>query len=482
MLHGMHAMSKYDSKRSYDDLFNRPPELSSTMKESASKFNFDYELSPSIDMKLQSHNRQVRELIRNTTSYLEDVILNSNEPIEINETDEITVNGQTGIWANKAEIVDWKGQIPLSHYAVNLDPNPEIINKKTKQEIDYIQELAVRYLRPPTPPTPGEIIIRKMPNIVTPPAPPLIIRQQPPRPVTPQPMVIREAPPPPPKPIGRKVINISGKRLPPPPRKVIVERLAPLPSKPQSVLIERWLPYPQVKRRVIYKQQPSVDPVMVKPKNVIIQWEAPQVNVKKVVRNLGVIRANPSDYVKRYGHQLREADELPDYVKKIRPDFELACQQTQQPRVPDLCGDVYALNMVDMDREGLSEYKPALAKYNSSFSKSIMNSDSMMTSTKTSLNQMTSSVAPSTSTRKPIASHLVDYNQLLIDKIFSQVNVSYDGKISVNEAKKVFYQVNVILGKEFNESMLINLFKSLGVYTNCFIDFEEFKRSLKTIL
>lgn len=33
-------------------------------------------------------------------------------------------------------------------------------------------------------------------NSLVPPAPPLIIRQQPPRPITPQPLVIREAPPP----------------------------------------------------------------------------------------------------------------------------------------------------------------------------------------------------------------------------------------------------------------------------------------------
>lgn len=32
-------------------------------------------------------------------------------------------------------------------------------------------------------------------NSLVPPAPPLIIRQQPPRPITPQPLVIREAPP-----------------------------------------------------------------------------------------------------------------------------------------------------------------------------------------------------------------------------------------------------------------------------------------------
>ena len=91
---------------------------------------------------------------------------------------------------------------------------------------------------------------------------------------------MREAPPQPPAPVGRKLITISGRRLPPPPRKVIIERMAPLPTKPQSVLVERWLPYQETKRRIIYKGAPS-DPVCVKPRNVVIQWEAPNV-VRKV--------------------------------------------------------------------------------------------------------------------------------------------------------------------------------------------------------
>ena len=45
--------------------------------------------------------------------------------------------------------------------------------------------------------------------------------------------------------------------------------------------MERWLPYQETKRRIIYKGAPS-DPVLVKPRNVVIQWESPNVVVKKV--------------------------------------------------------------------------------------------------------------------------------------------------------------------------------------------------------
>lgn len=200
-------------------------------------------------------------------SEIESAILRSTMPLDLNETEEITVNGERGILLNKNEIVNWRG-IPLSKYAINDDPNPEIIRKQTDQKLTYHQEVAIRYLRPPTPPAPGEIIIQQEGNSFIPPAPPLVIRQQPPRPTTPPPLVVREAPPPPPPPIGRKVITISGKSIPPPPRKVIIERLPPLPTKPQSVIIERWLPYKQIKRKVIYSRANNSDAVMVKPKNV----------------------------------------------------------------------------------------------------------------------------------------------------------------------------------------------------------------------
>ena len=67
-----------------------------------------------------------------------------------------------GIYANKCEATNWKGDTPLTHYALNEDDNPKLIKKKVKHQLEYIQELAVRYLRPPTPPTPGEIIIRQV--------------------------------------------------------------------------------------------------------------------------------------------------------------------------------------------------------------------------------------------------------------------------------------------------------------------------------
>ncbi len=203
------------------------------------------------------------------------------------------------------------------------------------------------------------IIITQEPNYPTQPAPPLIIRQQPPRPPTPEPLVIRESPPQPPKAVGVKRITISGKRIPPPPRKVIIERLAPLPSKPQNVIIERWLPYRQVKRRVIFNRATESVAEVAVPKNVIVQWEAPEVSVRKEIKYLGVVKANPTDYVRQFGPLLKSSESLPTFVTDIKTPSELGslASNYQGDSLMELEGELEALRLVDLDEHDLSQYR-----------------------------------------------------------------------------------------------------------------------------
>lgn len=98
------------------------------------------------------------------------------------------------------------------------------------------------------------------------------------------------------------------------PRVVIFERLAQLPHKPQSVLIDRWLPYTQQKRKIIY-QPPPPDPVCHVSRNAIIQWGTPTVVIKRRIKNLGVIHAEPSEYVSKYGASLKTFYQLPQFAK-----------------------------------------------------------------------------------------------------------------------------------------------------------------------
>jgi hypothetical protein len=83
-------------------------------------------------------------------SELEQQLLRAQVPLEVNETEEITVNGERGLWVNRNEVINWKGDLPITEYLINEDSQPEIITKRAEQQLEYVQELAIRYLRPPT--------------------------------------------------------------------------------------------------------------------------------------------------------------------------------------------------------------------------------------------------------------------------------------------------------------------------------------------
>lgn len=132
---------------------------------------------------------------------------------------------------------------------------------------------------------------------------------------------------------------------------MIIERLPPIPSKPQSIIIERWLPYKPLKRKVIFQRAGENDPVLVKSKNLIVQWEKPNVTVKKEFKDLGIVRANPNEYSERYGTSLKRTTDLPNFVQDIKPPagLSLAAQAT----LPyELEGDLHALRLVDLENEG----------------------------------------------------------------------------------------------------------------------------------
>lgn len=93
------------------------------------------------------------------------------------------------------------------------------------------------------------------------------------------------------------------------------------------------------------------------PRNVIVQWEAPRVNVRKAVKYLGVIRANPAEYEKNYSSSLLHHTNLPKFVKDIKTPLEigiLAADTTKNSL--ELEGDLEGF----LDNEGLSEYRQGL--------------------------------------------------------------------------------------------------------------------------
>ena len=476
-------------------------------------------------------NKQLSQIICNqivnhkkSLSQIEETILKSTIPVEINELEEITVNGQNGIWANKTEVSDWKGIIPLENYTINDDLNPEIINKRTQQDLTYIQEIAIRYLKPPTPKNVGEILIKQESNIVIPPAPPLVIRQQPARPSTPEPLIIREAPPKQPIYAGQKVITISGKRLPPPPRKVIIERLAPLPPKPQSIMIERWLPYKETKRRVIFQKANKPDPIIYKPKNIIIQWEAPHVTIKKDIKYLGIIRANPAEYVQKYGASLKNSRELPKFVLEInQPNDLVLAADYKYNEVHELEGDISALNFINLEKEGLSEYKSQVSKNSNtkvgyllndvkidainkshsfglaSVAISVDNLKSNYNNNLIDINNFSDDFAFKTSIsnskyfteeRKELDNLILKKNsnrtlkdRLLLSELFTQANATnINTRILIEEAETLFFGLAQYLERKFTKQDFWGIIKCCWLNSDNTVHLDEFRFAFEKLL
>lgn len=63
-----------------------------------------------LDAQPSRSNSQVVPSASGFVSGVEQAILKAHIPIEISETDEITINGQRGIYANKQEVASWKGK------------------------------------------------------------------------------------------------------------------------------------------------------------------------------------------------------------------------------------------------------------------------------------------------------------------------------------------------------------------------------------
>ena len=344
--------------------------------------------------------------------------------------------------------------------------------------------MAIRYLKPETPPVPGEIIITQEPNITHPPAPPLIIRQQPTRPLTPDPLIIREAPPTPPAPVGRQLISIGGKRIPAPPRKVVIERLAKLPAKPQSVLIERWLPYDEVKRKVIFERAPA-DPVVPNPSNVIVEWDAPNVNIKREFRYLGVIKADPNEYTKYFGATLKQPKDLPEFVREIKnPDGVILAADYQPPKKPELEGDLHALDFIDLSKEeDLSSYE--MCDSNPPTCVGVLCEKTMSMSTEIKLEiaaaqviQASHSFANCETSTAVISAFnsasVVALNEI-INQIFEKIDLNNTGAISVEDAKQVYLRLSKRLYRNYNAEDIERFFNGLNVNNNA-LDLEEFKK------
>ena len=91
---------------------------------------------------------------------------------------------------------------------------------------------------------------------------------------------------------------------------------------------------------------------------------------------MGVSKADPDEYIQLYGNTLTAPNELPQYVLDIElpNDLSLAAEKPAK-HVYELEGDLEALKLIDLEKEGLGEYREQLERlgtfYNSLFAQKL---------------------------------------------------------------------------------------------------------------
>ena len=181
------------------------------------------------------------------------------------------------------------------------------------------------------------------------------------------------------------------------------------------------------------------------------------------------MRANPVEYVQRYGSSLKRSIELPTFVKEIKPPAGviLAADTTGSSTVYELEGDVYALNLVDLEREGLVEYRYLLKQIESppshtniSFAIANANNSSITNSY----------VSP------PYVKNDSNINLNLLNELYKSIDVDSNNTIALYDAEKLLTRLNSRLGKtQSNEEEAKTFVDLADKNIDGRVDFDEFK-------
>jgi Ca2+-binding EF-hand superfamily protein len=209
---------------------------------------------------------------------------------------------------------------------------------------------------------------------------------------------------------------------------------------------------------------------------------------------LGVIRANPREYVERFRDTIRNSNDLPEIVCEIPTPGGIILAADYKPKnVHELEGDLDALNLIDLDNEGLSEYKQYLKNFGKSGTSAAAHALSTVLSaaaaavlasaadgtvktadvnTSDSASSSSGSVVAASSTNSP------QYKlAALINKIFKLIDRDECGNVSVSDASAILLRLNSRLRQSYGEDDLINFFNTLDSNKDGKLDLDEFRKA-----
>jgi len=177
-----------------------------------------------------------------------------------------------------------------------------------------------------------------------------------------------------------------------------------------------------------------------------------------------VIKANPAEYVQRYGSSLKNSHELPQFVLDIQTpqDLVLAADYRYNP-VFELEGQLEAFQYIDLDREGLSEYRAQLER------RGILNNYGASSTVVNAQSFQSENVTSSTGSNIPV------------EQIFRLIDKDNSGFITVEEAGRILLRVNSRLGRSYGEDNITELFKILDKNGDGKLNLAEFSAIFNTL-
>ena len=176
------------------------------------------------------------------------------------------------------------------------------------------------------------------------------------------------------------------------------------------------------------------------------------VNPIKRVRYLGIVDADPEEYIRKYKDELRKPDEMPEFVKNVKTPHNLKLAAESQKKVPELEGDLEAFKHINLEKVGMSEYRE------------FFSSKGIVTKPTASGCELTKTIDPK----------LVEN----IESLFKTLDTNNDGFINVHDAQRLLLKLNSAYGRNYGETESKAFFAYLASNKNQnLLDLQGFKKA-----
>ena len=168
--------------------------------------------------------------------------------------------------------------------------------------------------------------------------------------------------------------------------------------------------------------------------------------------------------MQRYGSSLKRSIELPTFVKEIKPPAGvILAADSGTSTIYELEGDVYALNLVDLEREGLVEYRYLLKQIESPNNVSFALTDG------STMRNSSVYIDP------PFVKNENNINVNLLNELYKSIDVDENNTIALHDAHKLLSRLNARLGKMLTDDDEDKNLTTLTDNGSGRLDFDEFK-------